>query len=79
MEELHSYSNFHDTAMELDLCHDLLHDLIQNLEPLEKHELMHLKVFINACRKVLSLYDEGVHHGVIYKDGQLNFNDKDYE
>lgn len=72
------YSEFNDTRMDMNVCFDKLHDLIQNEEPIHKFEQDNLKSFINACRQVIELYDEGVKFGVIDEDGRLKFETEAY-
>ena len=68
---METYSDFKDAQMDVHVCFDKLHDLIQNEEPLTKFEQDTLKMFIDACREVVKLYEDGVVHGIIDENGRL--------
>ena len=68
---MENYSDFRDARMDVRVCYDILHDLIQHQEPIGKYEQDNLVEFINSCRSVIELYDEGVKWNIIDKDGRL--------
>ena len=65
--------------MDVHVCFDKLHDLIQTAEPLTKFEQDTLKMFIDACRAVVKLYEDGVVHGIIDENGRLKRETEDNE
>ena len=76
---MESYSDFHDTKMDVNVCFDKLYDLIHEKEPITLLDLIHLKPFIKACREVVELYEEGVKWNIIDENGHLKQGTEDDE
>ena len=66
-----SYCAIENTLMDLGVCDEVLRNLIHNEEPIGEYEQDNLRAFINACREIVALYDEGVRDGIIDKNGRL--------
>jgi len=74
-----SYCAIENTLMDLGVCDEVLRNLIHNEEPIGEYEQDNLRAFINACREIVELYEQGLRDGVIDKNGRLQSEQEDEE
>jgi hypothetical protein len=74
-----SYCAIENTVEDLTICDEVLRDLIYFQKPIGEYEQDSLPAFINMCRELIELYDEGVRDGIIDKNGRLQSEQEDEE
>jgi hypothetical protein len=72
-----TYCVIENTATDAWQCVAKLEDLVQNGEEINEYEQKRLKSLIEACRQIVSLYEEGVENDIIDENGALIDADND--
>ena len=74
-----SYCAIENTLEDLNVCSEVLYNLINEEEPINEYEQENLPAFIQTCKEIIRMYDRGVKSGVIFEDGRLCSEDEEEE
>lgn len=74
-----SYCAIENTLEDLNVCSDVLYQLIHEEEPINEYEREHLPAFIQTCRDIVKMYDRGINDGLIFADGSICSADEEEE
>jgi len=74
-----SYCAIENTLEDLNVCNDVLYNLIHQEESINEYEQEHLPAFIQTCREIVKMYDRGVRDGLIFEDGRICSEEEDEE
>lgn len=72
-----SYCVIENTVVDAWQCVAKLEDLVQNGEEINEYEQKRLKSLIEACQRIVELYEEGIENNIIDENGALIIDDND--
>lgn len=74
-----SYCAIENTLEDLNVCSEVLYNLINEEESINEYEQEHLPDFIRTCKEIIRMYDRGVKSGIIFEDGRLCSEEEEEE